>query len=115
MSRRLGTGHVTRAKVCDFGGKEVHEKTTKPSTLRVPGKKPLVRVPTFLLQNIVEQGGVGVTLCFIPIIDTCRVPVAVTWNRADKRQSPGLRPSLLDSVCRIWPQGLRICAHTRKV
>ena len=37
VSRRLGTGHVTRAKVCDFGGKEVHEKTTKPSTLRVPG------------------------------------------------------------------------------
>jgi len=37
VSQRLGTGHVTRAKVCDFGGKEVHEKTTKPSTLRVPG------------------------------------------------------------------------------
>ena len=28
---------MTCTKVCGFGGEEVHEKTTKPSTLRVPG------------------------------------------------------------------------------
>ena len=33
----LVTGLVTRTKVCVFCRTEVNEKTTKPSTLRVPG------------------------------------------------------------------------------